>query len=548
MSIPLLSFFFFFLGFTRPEPAPVFFGDLVGPALRSFAVDEASFVAGPVVPTEESDDASAFYELRNYSPAWVLEVGLTPEGEELLAMFRSARLRGLDPDDYLSTGLEGRITAHYRVSGGERIQRAIEAAQLDRALTSSFILYARHTSSGRIDPRQVEPEWPAGKHASGFVEGLVNRLETAGPREAVEAVEAKNAMYRDLLSALREYCAIQSAGGWVRITEGPELSTGSKGHRVMMLRERLGEQIAGPDSVRFDAALRSSVGHFQKRHGLTVSGKVDKPTLAALNVPVDERIRQIELSLERARWFPPEFGPRYILVNIPEAVLRVVERDSVVFTSRAVVGKASRQTPVLVETMTYLVLNPSWNLPPVVVDEDVLPKLTKNTDYLKKKNIKVYQGWGKNAREVHPDSVRWARWTSKTMPYHLRMEPGSSNALGRVKFLFPNDEHVYIHDSPQRSLYRKEQRQFSSGCVRVERARELAAHLLSGSSRWDDDRLKEAFATGEEQNVILRNPIPVYLVYLTAWVGADGTVHFRPDLYGRDDLLAAMLADGARPS
>jgi murein L,D-transpeptidase YcbB/YkuD len=178
----------------------------------------------------------------------------------------------------------------------------------------------------------------------------------------------------------------------------------------------------------------------------------------------------------------------------------------------------------------------------------VLPKLAKNTEYLKAKGIRVYRGWGKEAVEVHPDSVRWSLWTSKTMPYNLRMEPGPANALGRVKFLFPNDEHVYIHDSPQRSLYRREHRQFSSGCVRVERARDLAGLLLSGSPRWDGDRLEEAFASGQEQPVTLRRPVAVYLVYLTAWAGEDGAVHFRPDLYGRDDMLAALLPQAAAPS
>ncbi len=376
----------------------------------------------------------------------------------------------------------------------------------------------------------------------------MNRLEVEGPGEAVRSVEARHPIYQRLMRALREYRAMYAAGGWIQIPDGAELAPGSKGTRVTMVRRRLQLNVEGPDSAAFDAKLKAAVERFQRLNGLKATGKVDKPTLAELNVPVEGRIRQIELSLERARWLPADFGARYILVNIPEAVLRVVERDSVVFSTRAVVGKSGRQTPVLVDTMTSLVLNPAWNLPPVVVDEDVLPKLAKNTEYLKKKNIKVYRGWGKEAREIHPDSVKWARWTARTMPYNLRMEPGPANALGRVKFLFPNDEHIYIHDSPQRSLYSKEQRQYSSGCVRVERARDLAAYLLGESPRWDKERLAEAFAAGEERSVALRKPIPVYLIYLTAWVGDDGAMHFRPDLYGRDELLAVMLADGASPS
>lgn len=578
MSIPLISFFFILLGFAKSEPAPIPFGDLVGSALRTFAGETApaatdslgvrdgaadlaaarEFRGDGAASSEPRADlpasgelhgnVAAFYELHGLSPVWISEAGLTPAGEELLALFRSSRLQGLEPREYLTAALESRITGYYRIAESNRVDRALTAARLDVALTSSFLRFAQHKSSGRIDPHLLEPDWPVAPQADRFVEGLVERLVADGPVRAVEAFEARHPMYRGLAGVLREYRGIEAAGGWVQVPAGPDMAVGNKGARVSLLRQRLGVQTAGMDSASFDGALKSAVEEFQKHHGLNATGKVDKATLAALNVPVEERIRQIELSLERARWLPADFGSRYIVVNIPEAMLRVVESDSVVFSSRAVVGKAERQTPVLLDTMTSLVLNPYWNLPPVVIDEDVLPKLTKNTDYLKQKNVKVYRGWGKGQREIHPDSVRWSRWTSKTMPYHLRMDPGPANALGRVKFLFPNGEHIYIHDSPQRSLYRREQRQFSSGCVRVERARDLAAYLLNGSPRWDKERLAEAFASGEEQSVSLRNPIPVYIVYLTAWVDADGVPHFRPDLYGRDELLAVMLGAPSQPS
>jgi murein L,D-transpeptidase YcbB/YkuD len=602
MSIPLISFFFILIGFATPAPPPAPFGGLVTPEIRSITAFEVAADFGLVAPADavgsggsagsgdfsapagstesgsfmvsgdpevSSDllasgtplasrdplpsgdnlsDVAKFYQLLNYSPAWVVEGGLSPEGEELLSLFRSSHLIGLEPSDYFTPSIQSQLSKYRQVSNAGRGQMARDAALLDVSLTNSFLRYARHKSVGRVDPRQVEPDWPVAPQAPGLIEGLANHFETGGPREAAESVEARHPQYRALLNALRGYRALEAAGGWAPIPDGSDLALRSRGPRVTMLRKRLDLQVAGRDSAVFDAGLKSAVEAFQKRHGLSVTGKVDKSTLAALNVPVDERIRQIELSLERARWLPAGFGSRYILVNIPEAVLRVVREDSVVFLTRAVIGKASRQTPVLVDTMTSVVLNPSWNLPPVVVDEDVLPKLARNTDYLKKKNIKVYRGWGRAEREIHPDSVNWARWTSRTMPYHLRMEAGPANALGRVKFLFPNDEHVYIHDSPQRSLYRQEQRLYSSGCVRIERARDLASYLLTELPRWDKERLAEVFASGEEKSVALARPIPVYFVYFTAWVGPDGSLHFRPDVYGRDQLLAAKLADGARPS
>jgi murein L,D-transpeptidase YcbB/YkuD len=407
---------------------------------------------------------------------------------------------------------------------------------LDHSLTLSFLRYARHRAVGRLSARGLEPEWPE----SSLPVDLVDRVATGAPRAAAESVEAANPYARRLLRALRSYDRIARAGGWPRIPDGEDLSAGSTGTRVTLVRSRLGVPATGPDTEVFDAGLRDAVRAFQKRHGLASTGRVDQFTLAALNVPVEDRIRQIGVNLERARWFPAEFGPRYILVNIPEAVLRVVEGDSVILRMRAVLGKVSRQTPMLADNVTSLVLNPSWNLPPVVIAEDVLASRSGASAYLKEKNITVFSDWGTDAREVDPDSIRWDRVTLEAMPYRLRMEPGPRNALGRVKFLFPNDEHIYIHDSPQRGLFRKDQRFFSSGCVRVEGARDLATYLLRESSRWTEQRVEAAVHSGEETSIALKDPVPVYLVYLTAWVGEEGEVHFRPDPYGRDALIAAL--------
>lgn len=532
MSIPLFSLLVLLLASGPWDFNPVPFEELVIPPL--------SLITSPVGASEfdsESECAARFYDLRQNSPAWVQEFRLTPEGAELLAMLRGSRLDGLDPGAYISDDLEEQLTRYFLPLSEARADRARDAARLDHSLTLSYLRYARHRAVGRVDRRSIEPRWPA----SAPPVDLVDRVASGSPRAVAESVEAGNPYARHLLCALRSYDRIARAGGWPRIPDGPDLSMGSTGTRVMLLRGRLGVPATGPEHGRFDARLAGAVRGFQERHGLAVTGKVDRSTLAALNVPVEERIGQISMNLERARWFPSGFGSRYILVNIAEAALRVVENDSVILRMRAVLGKVTRQTPMLADNVTSLVLNPAWNLPPVVIAEDVLSSPMGASAYLKAKHIRVLSSWGSDAREVDPDSIRWDQVTIEAMPYRFWMEPGGLNALGRVKFLFPNDEHIYIHDSPQRSLFRKDQRFFSSGCVRVERARDLATYLLRESSRWTEARVEAAVASGVETSIALRNPIPVYIVYLTAWVGEDGEVHFRPDLYGRDAQIAALM-------
>lgn len=458
-------------------------------------------------------------------------------------MLRGSRREGLEPEEYLGDDLQRRLDGYFGPALRSRHARAGEAARLDYALTVAFLRYARHRAFGRIEGRDVEPAWRGGSKPGAMVQALASRLDDEGPRASAESVEAAHPISRRLLASLRDHERIAAAGGWPGIPDGPPLRRGDEGERVALLRRRLGLTATGERSDRFDGSVQAAVSEFQRRHGLAPTGAVEGQTLAALNVPVQESIRQLRVNLERARWLPAELGERYILVNIPEAVLRLVEGDSVTLSMRAVVGKVSRPTPMLADKVTSIVLNPSWNLPPIVVAEDVLARPSETSAYLKEREIRVLRGWGKEASEVDPDSVRWERLDAASMPYRFRMEPGPRNALGRVKFLFPNDEHVYIHDSPERSLYRKEQRFFSSGCVRVEEARDLGKRLLRGSG-WDEERVERVIASGQETSIALSDPIPVYLVYFTAWVDQDGQTQFRPDLYGRDDLLAVLLEQG----
>jgi len=318
-------------------------------------------------------------------------------------------------------------------------------------------------------------------------------------------------------------------------------------HEAGALRRRLaasGDLGAGDDSggELFDAALEAAVKRFQDRHGLGSDSVVGAKTLKALAVPVAERIRQIELNLERWRWLPRDLGRRYVLVNIPDFTLQVIEDGSEVLAMRTVVGRSYRRTPVMSDTIKYLVINPYWEVPTTLAVKDKLPEIRKDPEFLARQKFHVYQGWGSDQREIDPAGVDWQRVDGRNFPYRLRQDPGPLNALGRVKFMFPNKFDVYIHDTPSRELFRSPERAASSGCIRVEAALDLAEVLLRPAPDWNREAIAKTIASLETRTVPLPEPIAVHLQYWTAWADAAGTVHFRDDVYERDSRLAAALA------
>jgi murein L,D-transpeptidase YcbB/YkuD len=264
--------------------------------------------------------------------------------------------------------------------------------------------------------------------------------------------------------------------------------------------------------------------------------------LAALNVPVEERVRQIERNLERRRWSLDNWGERYLLINIPGFELDVFEGHHSVLNMKAVVGMPSRPTPVFSAEVTRLVLNPSWEVPHNIAVSDIIPAVRKDPDYLTKRNIKVFEGWNTDAREVDPSTLDWLLLSKDNFPYRLRQEPGPANPLGAVKFILPNPYSVYLHDTPARALFARSDRACSSGCVRVEKAIELADYLLGDEAAWNRERILAVIDQAIEQTIRLPRPIPVHFVYWTSWVDSSGTVHFRKDIYGLDPLLDEALA------
>jgi murein L,D-transpeptidase YcbB/YkuD len=340
-----------------------------------------------------------------------------------------------------------------------------------------------------------------------------------------------------LESALVHYQQLAAQGGWPQITTGPALHEGDMDERIHFLRKRLaasGDLAASLDQgVFFDESLREAVQRFQARHGLSADGVVGAKTLNELNVPISKRIQQLAASLERCQPLPSLLEPRHILVNIADFTLKLYEDGKLRLSMPVIVGKTYRQTPVFTGCISSLVLNPSWEVPHSIATKDLLPKIKKNPGYLGQAHFRIFRGW-KDSGEVNPAAIDWTNLSPSRFPYRLRQEPGPANALGRVKFLFPNPYDVYLHDTPARALFQKDTRTFSSGCIRLARPLDLAAYLLQGTPLGSMDALTAALSREKTQSVAIPLPIPVHIAYMTAWVDREGIIQFRPDIYNRD--------------
>jgi len=366
-------------------------------------------------------------------------------------------------------------------------------------------------------------------------------------RRVVTAYTPANPVYRNLRDSLAAYRRVAAAGDWPTVPDGPKLTLGDSGPRVSALRARLAATIdllgSGIESETFDDTLEQATIVFQKRHGLDPDGVVGRATIAALKVSVDARIEQIMLNMERWRWMPDDLGERHVLVNIAAFSLQRIENGRIRSEMRVVVGKQYRRTPVFSDRISYLELNPFWHVPPKIAANDVLPKIIADPNYVASAGFSVLDGWGANAQTLDPAAINWSALGPGRFPYKLRQNPGPQNALGSVKFMFPNKHDVYLHDSPARELFGRTLRTFSSGCIRVERPLDLAAFVLNNQTGWEDRAdIQQAIAGKDTRIVRLATPVPVHLTYFTAWTSEDGTVNFRQDIYDRDSALAKALS------
>ena len=294
-----------------------------------------------------------------------------------------------------------------------------------------------------------------------------------------------------------------------------------------------------PTSDLYDATVQAAMRRFQERMGLVVDGKLDARMITELNVPLDERITQLLVNLDRGRVLLHDLPDEFVVVNIAAYSIYLVRGQEIVWNARVQVGKTYRRTPMFRSDIDYLVLNPTWTVPPGIIRNDILPDARRDPASITRRGLNVLDA---NGNKVDPASINWSKFKSGNIPYTLRQEPGPKNALGGVKIMFPNSYSVYLHDTPSQSKFEETDRAFSSGCVRVERPLELAELLLADPEAWSTARIEQAVDAGHTQNVTLPNKVPVLLAYWTAWVDPQGRVNFRRDVYGQDAQWAAGLA------
>jgi murein L,D-transpeptidase YcbB/YkuD len=480
------------------------------------------------------------YQQRDYRPIWVSKERI----DQLVTAIQETYLDGLDPQDYYLNEIQELLAtrAYHELLGTD------QALTLELLLTDAYIRLVHHSSCGKEDPLTYHPQWNFNRTIFGLdpVTLIAEGLDDPDLSKAITTWKIDHPSYERLKNALAQYRALRSAGGWEPIPDGPTLKMGMSGPRVEALRKRLRSSgdlsDTTPSTAPFDQELEQAVRRFQNRHALKTDGEVGQGTLKSLNVPLEERIDQIRVNLERARWVLSNLGDRYVLVDIAGYRVFYRQDEKTLWSCRAQVGKPYRNTPVFRSQINSLEINPTWTVPPTILNEDILPAVKADRRYLIKKNLVILDA---QERPVDEAGINWSLYPGRPFPYQIRQNPGPDNPLGRIKILFPNKYMVYLHGTPSMNLFEQEERALSSGCIRLERPFELAELLLNDPVHWNGDSFRRAVQNGKTQRVFLPRPVTILLLYWTVEVDDQGLVLFKQDPYGRDPAVLAGLGRDA---
>jgi len=490
--------------------------------------------------TDIDKSLSDLYQGNGLQPFWIKNGKPDSRAADILAVLDDADSHGLDPESYYVNKIhkfwDGKDTA--------------SLVKLDILLTVGMMRYVADQLEGRIEPREIDPKLFAAARDAEIDWDVLKQeaFEAPDMKAFLEQQAPPFLQYRELRKKLSEYRQIASKGEWPTIPEGKTLKPDEEDQRVIIVRQRLaatGElSTKNMSSAVFDESLVEDVKRFQDRYNLNSDGVVGKQTLAVMNVSIADRIEQIIINMERYRWLKRFKDERMVVVNIAGFRALAGKPGKFDLTMRVIVGKTYHATPVFSDSIKYIEFNPFWNLPASIARNSTLPKLKKDPLYLQKNNMRIFQGWEEGAPELDSTTMDWSNISAKDMNrYHVRQDPGPNNALGTLKIMFPNKYSVYLHDTPTHSLFEQDRRAFSHGCIRMSQPAEMAAWVLGGEEKgWNLERIDEIIKSQKRQVVNLEVPVPVYILYRTAFVNQeDNTLYFYEDIYGRDKLLAKAL-------
>ncbi len=474
---------------------------------------------------------SSWYAERDYQPLWIENNKVTEVAERTIYQLLTAYKDGLTAADYSAGELFTMVDA----------SEPQDLAKLDVGLSRAAVKYGQHLRSGRVRPNTINRElviYPKKLSAEQLLSQLAG---SATPSDILASLPPQTDRYFRLRNHLISLKLQEANGGWVSIPAGEVLKPDMEDERLDVLRKRLiqsGDLAKGAhQGTVYDGALVEALKRFQARTGLAIDGVVGPTTLGQLNITVQQRLALVTLNLERRRWMQADFGDPYVFVNLADQVLKLVKDGKTIHAELTQVGQPYHRTPVFADVMEYLEFNPYWNVPYSIATKEYLPKLKNNPYVLQRQQIRVLR----NGKSVDPGGVPWGSYSRANFPVRLRQDPNPKNALGRVKFMFPNKFNVYIHDTPSKSKFTRDSRYFSHGCIRLKSPMDFAEKLL-GFQDISRGRIDRIVASKKRTVVKLEQKIPVHVTYLTAWVNKDGSVHYRRDIYGRDKILAKALA------
>ena len=479
------------------------------------------------------------YAQTGLHPLWVSTDGPGKKAETLLAVLKNSALDGLVPEQY---------NVH-RITSLWNRRTAEELMDLDILLTLSFILYAHDAQNGRVHSEKPKPVLIKSEEAPAFdaLALIETALSSPDLKQFLTTLLPQHKYYKNLRAALPRYRVLAAAGGWPPVTPGKSIHPGEQDPRIPAIGKRLWLEgflhSATPESLVFDETLVQAVSEFQLRHGLATDGVIGKDTIGAMNIPVEKKIRQIIINLERWRSNTHDLGKKYVLVDIGGFVLEAIEEDRVMLEMAVIVGTPRHKTPVFSDQIQYIDINPFWNIPTSIARNEILVDLRKDPHYLTSNNIRIFSDWTSEAKEINPRSINWKEVSpNKISHFKLRQDPGKLNALGSLKFVFPNTYNVYMHDTPAQNLFQRSTRAFSHGCIRLSKPVTLAEFLLGGVEKgWSSEQIIEKIGTGKRTVIRLPTPLPVHITYQTTKGDQNGLASFHPDIYDLDQQLEQIL-------